>query len=291
MVQFLGKGASSTVFRVQGEKDFFALKAIQDKILYDRELTALKHLAHPNIISMKGSTVINRHYCLCLEFLPYVSLHEHIKSFAQWRMDEAAIAKVFLQLLGALRFMHDKRIAHHDLNSRNILVEQETGKVVIIDFGYSVMVPFDGSLVKHDFGTPLYLPIEVLEGREHDPRLVDVWGLGVILVEMIQGHQPWKAAHSFPALIQLIQSTIPPLNPEGECYAQPESKLGFSSGGLLNNSNMVKTKSRISWNRNISTPYLNIVDSMLQVDPRLRGTVSSVIDMLNCSGVEGSVFR
>jgi len=242
-VDIIGSGTTSIVFRVASMDQPLALKAIQDREMYKREVAALQFLNHPNIISLKGFTTINRHYCLCLEHLPSDSLWEYVRTSTE-ELDEPEVLQIFTQLVNAVVHMHQKRVGHHDLNARNILIDPVTKIVKIIDFGLAVVVPPGGGLVDHGFGTPLYLPLEVLEGRLHDPLAVDVWSLGVILVEMLLQTHPWKTAKTMVELAQMI------------------------------------FKQNVTHSREISSDMQKIIDMMLTIDPVKRATIFEVQQML-----------
>jgi len=243
-VDIIGSGTSSIVFRVASMDQPLALKAIQDKDMYKREVAALQYLTHPNIISLKGFTMINRHYCLCLEHVHSESLWEFIRTGPD-ELDETEVIQIFTQLVSAVVYMHQKRVSHHDLNAQNILIDPVTKIVKIIDFGLAVVVSPGGGFVDHGFGTPLYLPLEVLEGRLHDPLAVDVWSLGVILVEMLLQTHPWKTAKTMVELAQMI------------------FQRNFSH-----------------YSREISSNMQKIIDMMLTIDPAKRVTIFEVQQML-----------
>jgi len=243
-VTLIGTGATSHVFRVSDSVETVALKAIQDVDMFKRELDALRLLTHPHIISLKGLSTISHYHCLWLEHIPYESLYEYIRTVPEDSAEESEAMYIFCQLACAVAYMHNRKISHHDLNSRNILIDHNTKRVKIIDFGLSVFVPSDGGMVDHAYGTPLYLPIEVLEGQCHDPLAVDVWSLGIILVEILLQSHPFKMAKSMVDLAKLIINR------------------------------------RICYPREISRGTLGLIDLMLTIDPSKRITIHKVLEIL-----------
>ncbi len=91
------------------------------------------------------------------------------------------------QILDGLSHLHAKGLAHRDLKPENILVKLKPFQVVITDFGLSKVVP-DATLLKTFCGTLKYAAPEVFPGLSdgHGPK-VDVWSLGVIILEWIYG--------------------------------------------------------------------------------------------------------
>jgi len=241
-ISLIGTGTSSHVFRVSGFETVgpLVLKVTQDINMFNREFEALSVLTHPYIISLKGLSTINQYHCLWLEHIPHESLWEYIRTVPEDSVSEPEAMDIFYQLVSALSYMHKNQISHHDLNSRNILINPATKQVKIIDFGLSVFVEQEGGLVDHGYGTPLYLPLEVLEGQYHDPFAVDVWSLGIILVEVLLQYHPFKMAKSMVDLAQLIMN-------RRTCYP-----------------------------RKISRETLNIIDLMLTIDPEERIKIETV---------------
>jgi len=245
-VTLIGTGATSHVFRVSDSVETVALKAIQESNvdMFKRELDALRLLSHPHIISLKGLSTISQYHCLWLEHIPHKSLYEYIRTIPEGSVEESEAMYIFCQLACAVAYMHNRKISHHDMNTRNILIDDNTKRVKIIDFGLSVFVPADGGMVDHSYGTPLYLPLEVLEGQCHDPLAVDVWSLGIILVEILLQYHPFKMAKSMVDLAKLIINR------------------------------------RISYSREFTRGTLSLIDLMLTIDPSKRITIHKVLEIL-----------
>lgn len=118
-------------------------------------------------------------------------------AFSQERRQmDALIRDVFDQILDAVEYCHRMGIYHRDLKPENILCLQGGAKVVLADFGLAT-----GEKTSSDFGcgSTFYMGPECQGGITH--RLAnystaanDVWSLGVILVNLICGRNPWKQA-------------------------------------------------------------------------------------------------
>ncbi|KAN0065489.1 Serine/threonine protein kinase [Thecaphora frezii] len=114
---------------------------------------------------------------------------------ARQKMD-ALIRDVFDQILDAVEYCHSMGIYHRDLKPENILCLQGGAKVVLADFGLAT-----GEKVSSDFGcgSTFYMGPECQGGITHrlssySTAANDVWSLGVILVNLICGRNPWKQA-------------------------------------------------------------------------------------------------
>jgi serine/threonine protein kinase len=99
----------------------------------------------------------------------------------------------------AIDYCHSKHIIHRDIKPENILVGLN-GELKLADFGWAVHAMSKRNTI---CGTLDYLAPEMVEGREHDAG-VDVWGLGVLLYEMLVGSAPFET-HSEKATCRRIK--------------------------------------------------------------------------------------
>ncbi|SNX82065.1 related to serine/threonine protein kinase [Melanopsichium pennsylvanicum] len=118
-------------------------------------------------------------------------------AFTQDRLTmDALIRDVFDQILDAVDFCHQMGIYHRDLKPENILCLRGGAKVVLADFGLAT-----GDKTSADFGcgSTFYMGPECQGGitrrlTSYNTAANDVWSLGVILVNLICGRNPWKQA-------------------------------------------------------------------------------------------------
>lgn len=117
--------------------------------------------------------------------------------YQQARFDmDGTVRKVFTQLLDSVAFCHDNGIYHRDLKPENILCLQGGEKIVLADFGLAT-----SEKTSNDFGcgSTFYMGPECQGGigtqlDQYTTVANDVWSLGVILVNLICGRNPWKQA-------------------------------------------------------------------------------------------------
>jgi len=89
-----------------------------------------------------------------------------------------------------VNYCHSKNIVHRDLKLENILLD-ESRNIKIIDFGFSIAIPYDKKLSIF-CGTPSYMAPEIVDKKDYFGPPVDVWALGIVLYVMACGVFPFK---------------------------------------------------------------------------------------------------
>ncbi|HEY3215696.1 MAG TPA: protein kinase [Candidatus Eisenbacteria bacterium] len=97
-----------------------------------------------------------------------------------------------IELCCALGAVHRAGLVHRDVKTRNV-VREDTGRVVLMDFGAGIDAK-SGSFETHGLaGTPIYLAPEMLEGKSASPQS-DLYGLGVLLYRLVTRSYPFAGA-------------------------------------------------------------------------------------------------
>jgi serine/threonine protein kinase len=184
----LGQGAFSQVYKVLDihQNEIYALKILtsEEGQLEElrKEFRILKDLVHPNIVRFYDTGMIPEANYLKLEYVSSVPLKHLIK---EQKISFSKAKEITKALLGALKYLSEKKIAHRDIKPSNILMSEDGP--VFIDFNVSSIGKTSGSTM---VGTLPYQPPEVLtEGWEIEG---DLYSLGVVLFEMLTGVCPFK---------------------------------------------------------------------------------------------------
>jgi len=117
--------------------------------------------------------------------------------------------RLFLQVLEAVRFAHEKQVIHRDLKPSNILVT-DSGQVRLLDFGVAKLLEADAdhTSLTSIYGralTPDYASPELLRGDLVDARS-DIYSLGILLYELLTGTRPYRLKSA--ASMGLIEQAI-----------------------------------------------------------------------------------
>ncbi|NXW64094.1 TSSK1 kinase, partial [Eurystomus gularis] len=158
-----------------------------------REIEALRRLNHPSIIKTYEifETSLGKVY-IVMELAEKGDLLNYIKITGAMKEDVACIK--FQQLASAIKYCHDLDFAHRDLKCENILLNEDLN-IKLSDFGFSKSLSWDENrriILSETFcGSAAYAAPEVLEGIPYDPRISDIWSLGVILYTMVCALMPF----------------------------------------------------------------------------------------------------
>jgi hypothetical protein len=187
-----GKGGFGKVYRTKSHLDrgsFVAVKrmphiTLKQKRKNFQEIRFLKYCEpNRNIVRYIRSYLVKEEIWLVTEFMSGGTLTQAV---AHHRFTESEIAYVAKQVLIALDFMHRNQLAHRDLKSANIMIDN-SGTVKIIDFGLCSDIS-QGEVV-HMVGSPFWMPPEMIK-REPHGLPVDIWSFAICLMEVANGHPP-----------------------------------------------------------------------------------------------------
>jgi serine/threonine protein kinase len=208
----LGSGASGVVYsakdKASGRTLALKIASMGDEAIM-KELTneiALQSLSkHPNIVecvdAFKNST--DQTVCMVLELMVGGCLTDLVSP--QFPMVERHMAYVCKSMLMGMAYLHRQYRLHRDIKSDNVLVNYD-GEVKLADFGFAINLTSEESKRTSVVGTPYWMAPELIRGQKYDSK-VDIWSLGITLIEMAEGEPPLLKE---PALRALLMITINP---------------------------------------------------------------------------------
>lgn len=162
------------------------LRKQQRRELLFNEVVIMRDYHHPNIVEMHDSFLVGDELWVVMEFLEGGALTDIV---THARMDEEQIATVCKQCLKALAFLHSQGVIHRDIKSDSILLASD-GRVKLSDFGFCAQVSVELPKRKSLVGTPYWMAPEVISRLPYGPE-VDIWSLGIMCIEMVDGEPPF----------------------------------------------------------------------------------------------------
>ncbi|MFE6223208.1 bifunctional serine/threonine-protein kinase/glutamate ABC transporter substrate-binding protein [Streptomyces sp. NPDC057854] len=190
------------------EHDPAAAAALASRVL--REARALARLAHPNVVTIhhvvEAAGPDAPYPWIVMELVPGGSLQERLDRGPLGPAEAAVLGR---GLLAGLRAAHAAGVQHRDVKPPNVLLRPD-GTPVLTDFGIaslhgSTALTPTGSVI----GTPDYMAPERVRGEDGGPA-ADLWSLAMTLYVAVEGHNPFRRAHTLATLAAVLAEDVPP---------------------------------------------------------------------------------
>ena len=193
----IGEGAYGRVYRGKdiNSNQLVAIKFIPDESCGEgvctsgiREISILKELQHENVVKLIGSFFDdNDDLYAILEYMP-LDLKKviHDKDPSD-RLSRGTVQSFLRQLLSGIAYCHENSILHRDLKPANLLIDEKSGVLKLADFGLSRSMAIVQRAWTSEVCTLWYRPPEILLGEKRYTKAVDMWSVGCIFAEMLQG--------------------------------------------------------------------------------------------------------
>uniref|UniRef100_A0A452U1T3 Cyclin dependent kinase 3 n=1 Tax=Ursus maritimus TaxID=29073 RepID=A0A452U1T3_URSMA len=195
-----------------------------------REISLLKELKHPNIVRLLDVVHSEKKLYLVFEFLSQ-DLKKYMDSAPASELPLHLVKSYLLQLLQGVNFCHSHRVIHRDLKPQNLLIN-ELGAIKLADFGLARAFGVPLRTYTHEVVTLWYRAPEILLGSKFYSTAVDVWSIGCIFAEMVEGgtNVATGSEAMWPGVTQLpdykgsfpkwtrkgLEEIVPGLEPEGK---------------------------------------------------------------------------
>nr|XP_055042546.1 serine/threonine-protein kinase PAK 6b isoform X2 [Misgurnus anguillicaudatus]XP_055042547.1 serine/threonine-protein kinase PAK 6b isoform X2 [Misgurnus anguillicaudatus]XP_055042548.1 serine/threonine-protein kinase PAK 6b isoform X2 [Misgurnus anguillicaudatus] len=180
------------------------LRKQQRRELLFNEVVIMRDYRHKNVVEMYKSALVGEELWVIMEYLQGGALTNIV---SETRLTEEQIATVCEAVLQALCYLHAQGVIHRDIKSDSILLTLD-GKVKLSDFGFCAQISKDIPKRKSLVGTPYWMAPEVVLKTPYGTE-VDIWSLGIMVVEMVDGEPPYFNETPIAAMKRLRDEPAP----------------------------------------------------------------------------------
>ncbi len=217
----LGRGGMALVYRAIDRrlKRAVALKVLPPELAFReevrrrflREAETSAKLSYQNIVPIYSVDEKNGIVYLVMALVDGETLAARMARGPRMSFDE--IRRVLREVAGALAYAHAHGVVHRDIKPENILLDRESGRAMVTDFGIARAAEGDARLTVTGvaIGTPAYMsPEQALGEREADGRS-DIYSLGVVGYQMLAGELPFKASNTPSMMMKHLTERLRPI--------------------------------------------------------------------------------
>jgi hypothetical protein len=220
IVRLLGRGGMGAVYlardlaldrevAIKVVKTDSSGREIQDRLR--REARTAAKLSHPNIVPLHAFGEVEGMPYFVMGYVRGEALAARLRRDGRLPEDEAR--RIVADLAEALDHAHRQGVVHRDVKPDNVLLDDESGRALLTDFGVAKALGRSETLtaVGSVVGTPSYMSPEQAAGRADIDGRSDIYSLGVMAYAMLTGRLPFEGKTAADVLTKHLTQEPPPL--------------------------------------------------------------------------------
>lgn len=204
LLREIGQGGFGSVYRARDMQQYGRLVAIKQINLerltpqevieatdtFNREVTLLSSLNHPNLPKIYAHFTDANHWYLVMEYIEGQTLEEYLKRKRRGYLPLQQVLRIGLSVAKVLSYLHEQSpsVIFRDVKPANIMLTP-TGHVYLIDFGIARRFSPQKNKDTGPLGSPGFAAPEQYGRAQSDPR-TDIYGLGATLQTLLTGRDP-----------------------------------------------------------------------------------------------------
>ena len=221
IVRLLGRGGMGAVYlaRERALERTVAIKVLPPEIAvsaeaqerFRREARTAAKLTHPNIVPLHTFGEVEGMMYFVMGYVEGESLADRMQRDNE--LPPAEVRGILGAMADALHYAHRQGVIHRDIKPDNILLEAESGRPMLTDFGIAKASASQETLTELGtaIGTPHYMSPEQASGERDLDGRSDLYSLGVVGYAMLAGRVPFEGTSAQEVLVQHVTKAPPPL--------------------------------------------------------------------------------
>jgi len=224
IVRVLGEGGMGVVYLAEDIHTGveIVLKAVRPELIHRRDVRdrtlaegrTLARIDHPNVVHLNAVVTDDTGLWLVMQYIEGESLDRTIKRYKEngERVSFTFAIDIFRQVLSGVGAAHRDGVIHRDIKPANVLVRKKDGVAKVTDFGIAkpeAQARVGQGNTKGVIGSLWYMSPEQVQGRRDLDKRVDIYGLGILLFELLTGHVPFTADSSYEIMRLHVEEPFP----------------------------------------------------------------------------------
>ena len=260
----------------------------QPKLREIEIMNAIDNFPHENLLDLLDFSIDSKNHqiSLLMDYIPN-NLYDFIKKNS---ITEEMLKSISLQIIAGVNHLHNLGYLHRDLKSRNILVDKnKDGKILvkIIDYGLGVNISQNRKDLEY-CGTSGYEAPEMLLGSSVYYKSLDVWSIGVVILEILFKRENIFYGNPVKSLMKImkyfgidqLKDIIPYADvfPNFEDYNKEIEIRKNTTKNIFQNENLediIRKKQTIIKEENIDL-FINFIKKLLVLDPTKRAKLKEL---------------
>lgn len=201
----IGRGAMARIWLARHRTfthRLFAVKLTTTSVpheveLFSREAILMNRLDHVAIPRIYDHGYLYPFHYTIMDYVPGVSVRQLLTAHRRLGIEQSQ--RIAHALAAVLDYIHTQGVIHRDITPSNLLIDRDTGRTALIDFGVARELGTTSSTITPTtIGTAGYMAPEQVVAPQNATYHSDLFSMGVVLFEVLTGNTPWDAESSEP---------------------------------------------------------------------------------------------